>query len=122
MYLCTKLFVMAKPFYFTIQSWMLEDMNLPLSDAAVYAYIHGLTNSEALGKQGWSGSVRQMAEILHTPHSTLNAIINRLKSKSYIRIVKGHILSNINRDITPKTPTVQNLDTNPPASGNGVPF
>ena len=39
--------VMAgKSFYFVIQSWMLEDMQLPLGDAAVYAYIHGLTRSE----------------------------------------------------------------------------
>lgn len=55
---------MAKSFYFVVQSWMLEDMKLPLADAAVYAYIHGLTNSEELGKQGWHGSKRRLAKVL----------------------------------------------------------
>ena len=95
---------MAKPFYFSIQSWMLEDMHLKLADAAVYAYIHGLTNSEALGKQGWSGSVRRLSTILHTSPSTMNDIINRLKDNAYIRIVNGHIYSNINRALAPGTP------------------
>ena len=113
---------MAKPFYFTIQSWMLEDMNLPLADAAVYAYIHGLTNSEALGKQGWHGSIRHLATILHTPASTMNDIIKRLKSHAYIRTVNGFILSNINRQLAPGTPDVRNPDTYLPPSGTGVPF
>ena len=93
---------MAKPFYFVIQSWMLEDMKLSLSEAAVYAYIHGLTNSKELEQPGWHGSVR------------------RLKSKAYIRIVNGLILSNINRELAPKTPTARNSDTILPPSGDRV--
>ena len=76
---------MAKPFFFVIQSWMLEDMKLSLSDAAVYAYIHGLTNSKELENPGWHGSVRRLATVLHTSPSTMNDIIKRLKSKAYIR-------------------------------------
>ena len=101
---------MAKPFYFVIQSWMLEDMKLSLSDAAVYAYIHGLTNSKELEHPGWHGSVRRLATMLHTSPSTMNDIIKRLKSSAYIRIVNGFILSNINRDIVPKTPVARNPD------------
>lgn len=111
---------MAKPFYFVIQSWMLEDMKLSLSEAAVYAYIHGLTNSKELEQPGWHGSVRRLATVLHTSPSTMNDIINRLKSKAYIRIVNGLILSNINRELAPKTPTARNSDTILPPSGDGV--
>lgn len=31
---------MAKSFYFSIQSWMLEEMDLSLTDVAVFAYIN----------------------------------------------------------------------------------
>lgn len=102
---------MAKPFFFVIQSWMLEDMKLSLSDAAVYAYIHGLTNSKELENPGWHGSVRRLATVLHTSPSTMNDIIKRLKSKAYIRAVNGFILSNINRDVAPKTPIARNPDS-----------
>ena len=113
---------MAKPFFFVIQSWMLEDMKLSLSDAAVYAYKHGLTNSKELENPGWHGSVRRLATVLHTSPSTMNDIIKRLKSKAYIRIVNGFILRNINREIAPRTPVARNPDTNLPPSGDGVPF
>ena len=85
-------------------------MKLSLSDAAVYAYIHGLTNSKELENPGWHGSVRRLATVLHTSPSTMNDIIKRLKSKAYIRAVNGFILSNINRDVTPKTPIARNPD------------
>jgi len=55
---------MAKPFYFTIQSWMLEEMHLKLAEAAVYAYIHGLTTGEGLERKGWWGSKRRLATVL----------------------------------------------------------
>jgi len=97
---------------------MLEDMKLPLADAAVYAYIHGLTNSKELENPGWHGSVRRLATVLHTSPSTMNDIIKRLKSKAYIRVVNGFILSNINREVAPKTPVARNPDTNPDPSGN----
>lgn len=77
-------------------------MELPLSDVAVYAYIHGLTNSEELGKQGWHGSKRRLAKILHVSPSTMNDILNRLWEKGYIRIYNGFITSTINRDSSPK--------------------
>ena len=101
---------------------MLEDMKLPLADAAVYAYIHGLTNSKEREQPGWHGSVRRLAAVLHTSPSTMNDIVNRLKSQAYVRVVNGVILSNINRDVAPKTPTVRNPDTILPPSGDGVPF
>ena len=65
---------MAKAFYFVLQSWMLDDMDLSLAEAAVYAYIHGLTNSEELGKQGWHGSVRRLAKVLKTQERLLSEI------------------------------------------------
>ena len=108
---------MAKAYYFVLQSWMLDDMDLSLADAAVYAYIHGLTNSEELGKQGWHGSVRRLAKVLKTSPSTMNDIINRLKERAYIRTVNGFILSNINRDLAPRTPIVRNPDNITPAAG-----
>ena len=101
---------------------MLEDMHLKLADAAVYAYIHGLTNSEALGKQGWKGSIRRLATVLNTSPSTMNDIINRLKSNAFIRIVNGHIYSNINRDPAPGTPVARNSDINLPPQGDEAPF
>ena len=102
---------MAKPFYFVVQSWMLEEMQLKLADAAVYAYIHGLTTSEELGKQGWHGSKRRLAKVLHTSPSTINDIINRLEEKGYIHFYNGFITSTINREIAPKTADVRNPDT-----------
>ena len=120
----------GKNFYFTIQSWMLDAMELPLSDVAVYAYIHGLTNSEELGKQGWHGSKRRLAKILHVSPSTMNDILNRLWEKGYIRIYNGFITSTINRDNSPKkteeTPP-ENADVRNPDtfSGDGtsdIPF
>ena len=113
---------MAKPFYFSIQSWMLEDMQLKLAEAAVYAYIHGLTTSEEMGKQGWHGSVRRLANILHTSPSTMNDIINRLEEKGYIHFYNGFITSTINREPSPKEPDVRNPDTNLASEGDGVPF
>lgn len=92
----------GKSFYFTIQSWMLDIMELPLSDVAVYAYIYGLTHSEELGKQGWHGSKRRLAKILHVSPSTMNDILNRLWNKGYIRIYNGFITSTIDRAERPK--------------------
>ena len=109
---------MARPFYFTIQSWMLEDMHLTLSEAAVYAYIYGLTNSVALGKQGWRGSIRNLAKVLNTPSSTMNDIVKRLNKRGCVRIINGHILSNINRDPVPGSPNERNPDINLPPSGD----
>lgn len=102
-----------KGFYFVIQSWMLEDMELPLSDAAVYAYIHGLTRSEELGKKGWHGSIRRLAKVLHTSPSTMNDIVKRLENKGFLHFYNGFITSTINRDLAPGTPTEKPIDRNP---------
>ena len=119
--------VMAgKSFYFIIQSWMLEDMQLPLGDAAVYAYIHGLTRSEELGKKGWHGSIRRLAKVLHTSPSTMNDIVNRLEQKGFIHLYNGFITSTINRDLDPGTPEEKPIDRNPDRKSeekpDGVPF
>ena len=117
---------MAKSFYFSIQSWMLEGMDLSLTDIAVFAYINGLTNSEELGKQGWHGSKRRLANVLHVSPSTMNDILNRLKEKQYIRFHNGFIISNFHRDLPPKaepeTAIVQNPDTFSQQQGSDVPF
>ncbi len=102
---------MAKPFYFVIQSWMLEELQLKLSEAAVYAYIDGLTTSEELGKQGWHGSKRRLAKVLHTSPSTMNDIINRLEEKGYLHFYNGFITSTIHRDNDLKSSTVRNSHT-----------
>lgn len=116
----------GKGFYFTIQSWMLDEMALPLGDAAVYAYIHGLTRSAELGKQGWHGSIRRLAKILHTSPSTMNGIVNRLLKKGYLHSYNGFITSTINRDLAPGTPkmkaSVQNPDKKSVPEGDDVPF
>ena len=109
---------MAKPFYFVVQSWMLEELNLKLAEAAVYAYIDGLTNSEVLDKKGWYGSQRRLATVLHTSSSTMNDILSRLEEKGYIHYYNDHITSTIHRDPAPKTPTVRNPDTLPPQQGS----
>ena len=119
--------VMAgKSFYFVIQSWMLEDMQLPLGDAAVYAYIHGLTRSEELGKKGWHGSIRRLAKVLHTSPSTMNDIVNRLEQKGFLHFCNGFITSTINRDLAPGTPEEKPIDRNPDRKSeekpDGVPF
>ena len=117
---------MAKSFYFSIQSWMLEEMDLSLTDVAVFAYINGLTNSEELGKQGWHGSIRRLAKVLHVSSSTMNDIINRLEQRGFIRIANGFIISNLHRDLPPreepKTPAVQNPDTIEQVDGIEMPF
>ena len=113
---------MAKNFYFVVQSWMLEEMELKLAEAAVYAYIHGLTNSEELGKQGWHGSKRRLAKVLHTSPSTMNDIINRLEEKGFIHFNNGFITSTINRDVTPKSADVRNSDTILDDKSSDVPF
>jgi DNA-binding transcriptional regulator YhcF (GntR family) len=81
----------------------------------VFAYINGLTNSEELGKQGWHGSKRRLAKVLHVSPSTMNDILNRLEEKAYIRFHNGFILSNFHRDLPekkePKMADVQNPDT-----------
>ena len=116
----------GKSFYFVIQSWMLEDMQLPLGDAAVYAYIHGLTRSEELGKKGWHGSIRRLAKVLHTSPSTMNDIVNRLEQKGFLHFYNGFITSTINRDLAPGTPEEKPIDRNPDKKSeeepDGVPF
>lgn len=117
---------MAKSFYFSIQSWMLEEMDLSLTDVAVFAYINGLTNSEELGKKGWHGSKRRLAKVLHVSPSTMNDIVNRLEERGYIRIHNGYIISNFHRDLPPKKepemPVAQNPDTFSPEEGSDMPF
>ncbi len=117
---------MAKSFYFSIQSWMLEELDLSLTDVAVFAYINGLTNSEELGKQGWHGSKRRLAKILHVSPSTMNDILNRLEEKAYIRFHNGFILSNFHRDLPGKKESteadVQNPDIFEDKDGSDVPF
>lgn len=113
---------MAKPFYFIIQSWMLEEMELSLSEAAVYAYIEGLTTSEGLEKKGWYGSKRRLATVLHTSPSTMNDILNRLEKQGFIHFYKDHIISTIHRKAAPQTPDVRNPDTNSASEGSDVPF
>lgn len=93
---------MAKPFYFVVQSWMLEEMHLKLSEAAVYAYLEGLTMSENREKKGWWGSKRQLAKVLHTSPSTMNDILNRLEERAFIHYYNDHIISTIHRDPAPK--------------------
>lgn len=118
--------LMAKSFYFSIQSWMLEEMDLSLTDVAVFAYINGLTNSEELGKKGWHGSKRRLAAVLHVSPSTMNDIINRLEERGFVRLVNGYIISNLHRDLLPKndqkTPIVQNPDTFVKEEGSDVPL
>lgn len=113
---------MAKSFYFSIQSWMLEEMDLSLTDVAVFAYINGLTNSEELGKQGWHGSQRRLATVLHVSPSTMNGVLNRLKKRGYIRFYNGYIISNLHRELPPKKEIVQNPDTLKASEGDDVPF
>ena len=117
---------MAKSFYFVVQSWMLEEMKLPLADAAVYAYIHGLTNSEELGKKGWHGSIRRLAKVLHVSPSTMNDIINRLEKKGFLHFYNDFIVSTIDRNPAPQKPeesaSVRNPDTFEGEKPDGVPF
>ena len=111
-----------KPFYFTIQSWMLEEMHLKLAEAAVYAYIDGLTTSEIREKKGWWGSKRRLATVLHTSPSTINDILNRLEERGYIHFYNDHIISTIHRNPAPKNDDVRNPDTSGPVPGSDVPF
>ena len=113
---------MAKPYYFVVQSWMLEEMHLKLAEAAVYAYIEGLTTSEYLEKKGWYGSKRRLATVLHTSPSTMNDILERLKEKGFIHIYNDHIISTVHREPAPKTPNVRNSDTLEASKGSDVPF
>ena len=120
----------GKSFYFTIQSWMLDDLQLPLSDVAVYAYIYGLTHSEELGKQGWHGSRRRLAKILHVSPSTMNDILNRLLNKGYLHSYNGFITSTIDHAVTPKKAEeipsgvrdIRNPDTFPDTLPDDTPF
>lgn len=112
----------GKGYYFVVQSWMLDLMDLPLADAAVYAYIHGLTMSEELGKKGWHGSVRRLAKVLHTSPSTMNDIIHRLEEKAYIHMYNGFITSNIHRDGPTENADVRNPDSFSESKPDGVPF
>ena len=118
LYLCRKFDVMAKPYYFVIQSWMLEEMHLKLAEAAVYAYIDGLTTSESFDKKGWRGSKRRLATVLHTSPSTMNDILNRLEEKGYIHYCNDRIFSTIHREPAAKTPDVRNPDTLLPSQGD----
>lgn len=129
-----------KPFYFTIQSWMLEEMNLKLAEAAVYGYIHGLTNSADPDRKGWRGSKRRLATVLHTSPSTINDIVNRLEKLGYLHFyADGSIVTTINRDYSSKANNktqltdnkevstneelgVQNSDTFSPIEGSDIPF
>ena len=113
---------MAKSFYFSIQSWMLEEMDLSLQDVAVFAYINGLTNSEELGRQGWHGSRRKLATTLHVSPSTMNDILNRLKQRGYIRFYNGYIISNLHRELPLKKDIVRNPDNLTPPEGDKAPF
>ena len=99
---------MAKPFYFTIQSWMLEEMHLKLAEAAVYAYLEGLTMAEGREKKGWWGSKRQLAKVLHTSPSTINDILNRLEERAFIHFYNDHIISTIHRQPAQKATSVRN--------------
>ena len=101
---------------------MLEEMHLKLGEAAVYAFIHGLTNSEGLEQKGWRGSKRRLATLLHTSPSTMNDIINRLEERGFVHIHNGLITSTISREPAPKTPVVRNPDTSEPIPGSDCPF
>ena len=130
-----------KPFYFTIQSWMLEEMNLSLAEAAVYGYIHGLTHSGDPDRKGWRGSKRRLATVLHTSPSTINDIVNRLEKLGYLNFYPdGSIVTTINRDNSSKANNqntqitdnkevstnegygVQNSDTFSPQGVSDLPF
>ena len=113
---------MAKPFYFVVQSWMLEEMHLKLGEAAVYAYLEGLTMAENREKKGWWGSKRQLAKVLHTSPSTMNDILNRLEERAFIHFYNDHIISTIHRNPAPKSADVRNPDTSEPIEGSDVPF
>ena len=113
---------MAKSFYFSIQSWMLEEMDLPLADVAVFAYINGLSNAEEWGRQGWHGSRRKLATVMHVSPSTMNDILNRLKKRGYIRFYNGYIISNFHRELPQKKEVVRNPDNLEVPEGDKVPF
>lgn len=113
---------MAKPFYFIVQSWMLEEMGLSLGEAAVYAYIDGLTTSPALARKGWYGSRRRLAEVLHTSPSTMNDILKRLEERGFLHFYKDHIISTIHREPAPNTPTERNPDSFTGNPDSDVPF
>lgn len=97
-------------------------MHLKLGEAAVYAYIHGLTNSEGLENKGWRGSKRRLATVLHTSPSTMNDILNRLEERGFIHYYNDHIVSTINREPAPKTPNVRNPNTNEAPADGKMPF
>ena len=118
---------------------MLEEMNLKLAEAAVYGYIHGLTNSADPDRKGWRGSKRRLATVLHTSPSTINDIVNRLEKLGYLHFyADGSIVTTINRDYSKasdkaQTPDnqavstneglgVQNSDTFSPPEGSDLPF
>lgn len=101
---------------------MLEEMQLKLSEAAVYAYIHGLTQSEELGKRGWHGSIRRLAKVLHTSPSTMNDIVNRLEEKGFLNSSNGFIISTIHRDVPTNGTSVRNSDANLEPTTSDVPF
>ena len=113
---------MAKPFYFVVQSWMLDEMKLKLGEAAVYAYLEGLTMAEGREKKGWWGSKRRLATVLHTSPSTMNDILNRLEERGFIHFYNDHIISTIHRKPAPESPVVRNPDSFGPIPGSDVPF
>lgn len=101
---------------------MLEEMHLKLAEAAVYAYIEGLTMSEGLERRGWYGSKRRLATVLHTSPSTMNDILNRLEERGFVHFYSDHIISTIHRDPAQKQSAVRNPDTISLSLCDGVPF
>lgn len=101
---------------------MLEEMHLKLAEAAVYAYIDGLTTSEVLERKGWYGSKRRLATVLHTSPSTMNDILKRLENEGFIHVYNDHIISTVHREPASKIPDVRNSDTFSPQEGSEVPF
>lgn len=101
---------------------MLEEMHLKLAEAAVYAYIDGLTTSEVLERKGWYGSKRRLATVLHTSPSTMNDILKRLENEGFIHVYNDHIISTVHREPASKIPDVRNSDTFSTQEGSEVPF
>lgn len=97
-------------------------MQLKLSEAAVYAYIHGLTESEELGKRGWHGSIRHLAKVLHTSPSTMNDIIKRLEEKGFLHFANGFITSTIHIEVPQSGTNVRNSDEKLEPTTSDVPF
>lgn len=68
---------------------MWSQLGLSLAECRVYAYIYGLTNSKHREAKGYSGSKRQLAQLLGLPKSTGIDAIESLTEKHLIVCTDG---------------------------------